>query len=311
MITTSGKILIADNDDLFRCTMAEVLEREGYVCACVAQTSSVLELIAQDQFDLLIADLELPGNTELELLFSLAEKAPQLPVLVVTAHPSLYTAIRAIQLRVVAYLPKPFEVKQLLAEVRDALARNRSTNRLLDLRNRWREWSSELRTNADMLPFGSEENEQLVESLVETSMRNLARCFADLQDLRLALRGEKSTAVSDPSTVVETRDGRHTQEPSQERQYLSLSAQGTDKRMGLPLELQDQLRQLSRREREVLRLLLENQRPQTIAETLYISPYTVRNHLRSIFDKLEVRSQTELFARLNQCASYLDVLKVV
>src|SRR5262245_7790161 len=74
----------------------------------------------------------------------------------------------------------------------------------------------------------------------------------------------------------------------------------------LPRALQAELQQLSRREREVLRLLLANHRPQTIAKKLFISLHTVRNHLRSIFEKLAVHSQTELLTRLGRHGTYSD-----
>lgn len=60
------------------------------------------------------------------------------------------------------------------------------------------------------------------------------------------------------------------------------------------------LRQLSAREREVLRLLLANRRVPQIATRLFISQHTVRTHLKSIFRKLDVHSQSELIERLGQ-----------
>ncbi|MBX3271217.1 MAG: DNA-binding response regulator [Sandaracinaceae bacterium] len=58
------------------------------------------------------------------------------------------------------------------------------------------------------------------------------------------------------------------------------------------------LEALSRREREVLELLLDHRRPPQIAKALCISPHTVRNHLKSIFQKLDVHSQAELLEKL-------------
>jgi DNA-binding CsgD family transcriptional regulator len=60
----------------------------------------------------------------------------------------------------------------------------------------------------------------------------------------------------------------------------------------------ERLASLSPRETEVLRHLLEGYRVNTIARRLFISQHTVRNHLKKIFAKLEVRSQTELMERL-------------
>ena len=79
----------------------------------------------------------------------------------------------------------------------------------------------------------------------------------------------------------------------------------------LPYNLQVELQQLTRREREVLRLLLTNHKPQSISKKLFISLHTVRNHLRSIFEKLAVHSQTELFTRFGRYMTYADLREVV
>jgi len=63
-------------------------------------------------------------------------------------------------------------------------------------------------------------------------------------------------------------------------------------------EVLQSLRLLSTREWEILRKLLSNQRVATISRALFISPNTVRNHLKSIFRKLEVHSQIELLEYL-------------
>lgn len=69
---------------------------------------------------------------------------------------------------------------------------------------------------------------------------------------------------------------------------------------GPATERLEALRQLSSREREVLRLLLANRRVPQIATRLFISQHTVRTHLKSIFRKLDVHSQSELIERLGQ-----------
>ena len=65
------------------------------------------------------------------------------------------------------------------------------------------------------------------------------------------------------------------------------------------------LRQLTRREREVLRLLLEGERVRAISGQLHISVHTVRNHVRSLFRKLEVGSQVELVRRFGRMRNLL------
>jgi len=79
----------------------------------------------------------------------------------------------------------------------------------------------------------------------------------------------------------------------------------------VPDTIRDGLRQLSRREWEILQLLLSNQRPQIIAKKLFVSLHTVRNHMRSIFTKLAVHSQTELLISLGRYDTYEDLREAV
>jgi len=85
---------------------------------------------------------------------------------------------------------------------------------------------------------------------------------------------------------------------------LSLTAghEATLAAAGAPSGVVEALASLSAREREVLRLFLTNHRVASIARTLFISPHTVRNHLKSIFRKFGVRSQVELLDLLRSAA---------
>ena len=72
--------------------------------------------------------------------------------------------------------------------------------------------------------------------------------------------------------------------------------------------LQDALEQLSPREQEILQHLYARYRVSTIAQMLYLSPHTVRNHLKSIYRKLRVKSQIDLVAQLVQGSLQVCVL---
>jgi DNA-binding CsgD family transcriptional regulator len=76
--------------------------------------------------------------------------------------------------------------------------------------------------------------------------------------------------------------------------------------------LQDALEQLSPREQEILQHLYARHRVSTIAQMLYLSPHTVRNHLKSIYQKLRVKSQVDLIVQLVQgsvqvCVLFLNI----
>ncbi|NNJ26510.1 Anaerobic nitric oxide reductase transcription regulator NorR [Planctomycetes bacterium LzC2] len=116
-----GRILIADDEPLFRTTTAKLLEQAGYECVCVADAHAAIEKLRAEQFDLVLSDLNMPGNLKLELLRDQQKHRRGVPIVVVTGVPSLPTAIDSIRLGITDYLLKPVKLEDLLASVRRAL----------------------------------------------------------------------------------------------------------------------------------------------------------------------------------------------
>jgi len=106
---------------------AELLRDEGFACDCATDGFQALKILSLHRHDLLIADLQMPGNTQFELFEQAAQIAPMMPMILVTGYPSLGSAIRAVELPVVAYLVKPFDFGDLLEYVRKANQRRHST----------------------------------------------------------------------------------------------------------------------------------------------------------------------------------------
>src|SRR5215470_6270559 len=92
-----ARILLADDEDTFRTSVAVLLRREGYVCDVAGNAEEVSDLLTKGQYDLLICDLRMPGNTDLELLRGLASGGSSLPIIAVTAYPSVATAVAAMR----------------------------------------------------------------------------------------------------------------------------------------------------------------------------------------------------------------------
>jgi DNA-binding NarL/FixJ family response regulator len=128
-MTVASKLLLADDEETFRNSISVLLRREGYDCDVASTAGEAIELLTQHPYDLLITDLRMPGNTELELLKA---AAGSLPVIIVTAYPSVPTAIEALRFAVVDYLVKPFDFEELLRAVVRALE-TRKAQRLLEL----------------------------------------------------------------------------------------------------------------------------------------------------------------------------------
>ena len=109
-----GRILIADDEKTFLAAMAQLLCNEGFECDCAEDATEVLEKLSKKTYDLLIADIKMPGNSNLELIRQLSQTAPAVSIILVTGYPSQQTAIEAVQLPVAAYLVKPVDFPQLL-----------------------------------------------------------------------------------------------------------------------------------------------------------------------------------------------------
>ena len=101
------RILIADDEPLYLRTTAALLRKAGFECTCAADGEAALEALAREPFDLVLSDLNMPGNLKLELLQEGRRRWPQVPLIVITGAPSLPTAIESVRLGIADYLLKP------------------------------------------------------------------------------------------------------------------------------------------------------------------------------------------------------------
>lgn len=115
-------ILIADDEPLFLRTTAALLRKSGYRCICAPDGNAAIKALQREPIDLILSDLNMPGNLKLELLQVGREKWPDIPLIVITGVPSLPTAIESIRLGIADYLLKPVKYPDLLASVRRTLS---------------------------------------------------------------------------------------------------------------------------------------------------------------------------------------------
>jgi DNA-binding NtrC family response regulator len=116
------RILIADDEPLYLRTTGELLRKAGYECVCVADGVEASRRLREEPFDLVLSDLNMPGNHNLELLREHSGERPHAPLIVVTGAPTLPSAIESIRLGITDYLLKPVKYEDLLVCVRRALA---------------------------------------------------------------------------------------------------------------------------------------------------------------------------------------------
>lgn len=116
------RILIADDEPLYLRTTGQLLRKAGYACVCVPDGQQALEKLHNEPFDLILSDLNMPGNLKLELLQQGRTQWPHIPLIVITGVPSLPTAIESVRLGIADYLLKPVKYEDLLASVNRVLS---------------------------------------------------------------------------------------------------------------------------------------------------------------------------------------------
>lgn len=116
-----SQILVLEDDPDLRLMLSEVLSDEGYEVTTAAAGEEAIRLAAQQNFDLLVTDVRMPGVDGLEALRQVRNQQPNLGSLVVSGYTTEAETLRALQLNVGAYLKKPFSLSDLLQRVRQIL----------------------------------------------------------------------------------------------------------------------------------------------------------------------------------------------
>ena len=107
-------ILVAEDDKSVRLVVQQALARQGYAVQSSGTAAGLWKLIESGKGDVLITDVALPDGDALDLLPRIQERRPDLPVIVMSARSTLLTAVKAQQVGVFEYLPKPFELRSLI-----------------------------------------------------------------------------------------------------------------------------------------------------------------------------------------------------
>ncbi len=116
-----GSILVADDDTAIRTVLHQALARAGHVPRITGNASTLWRWASQGEGDLIITDVVMPDENAFDLLPRIKKIRPDLPVIVMSAQNTLLTAVTAAEHGVYEYLPKPFDLNELLAVVARAL----------------------------------------------------------------------------------------------------------------------------------------------------------------------------------------------
>ena len=119
--TEAPRVLVADDEESIRELLARTLALAEYDVETVGDARAALDRLRMADYDLLIADLRMPGMDGLLLVREARRLHPTMPVIIITGYSSEASAIEAVNLGVVGYLVKPFRVPQVLSAVARAL----------------------------------------------------------------------------------------------------------------------------------------------------------------------------------------------
>ena len=179
-----GRILFADDDAEIRNQLGKYLCKMGYECDFAASADEAAECLRTRSHDVLLSDVNMPGNRELELIANAPAIVAGLPVILLTGNPTVETAVRSVNLWVVAYLTKPPDFKELCGLLDAAVAGRRELSILNDSRQRLQNWEQEIGRIQRVLEHSAPTDRQAaMQSYVRLTLRNLVVGLIDLEHL--------------------------------------------------------------------------------------------------------------------------------
>ena len=118
----TSTILVADDDRGIRTVLTQALGRAGYDVRSTGNASTLWRWVADGEGDLVITDVVMPDENGLDLLPRIKKIRPELRIIVMSAQNTLLTAVKAAQRGAFEYMPKPFDIRELVSVVQRALA---------------------------------------------------------------------------------------------------------------------------------------------------------------------------------------------
>jgi DNA-binding NtrC family response regulator len=128
------RILIIDDEDAIRESLDTLLTLEGFSVNAAVDGPSGLELLSRSEYDLLLLDLALPGQSGIDLLPRIIEMQPNLPVIMITAYGTVGNVVDAIRAGAENFVQKPWDNEKLLADIRAAIGRHRAEEEVVQLK---------------------------------------------------------------------------------------------------------------------------------------------------------------------------------
>src|SRR5215469_14469584 len=131
---SNARILVIDDEAGIRESLEVLLTLEGYSVRTANDGEQGLRILELENFDLVLLDLALPGQSGLELLPQIKERQPELPVIMITAYGTVDNVVESVRAGAENFVQKPWDNEKLMADIRSAIARHRAEEENLQLK---------------------------------------------------------------------------------------------------------------------------------------------------------------------------------
>jgi two-component system nitrogen regulation response regulator GlnG len=128
----SNRVWVIDDDRSIRWVLEKAFEKAGLEVRSFPSAEGVIEALAKEQPDVVVSDIRMPGMDGLSLLSRINEAQPELPVIIMTAHSDLDSAVAAFHGGAFEYLPKPFDVDEAVEQVMRACRKSQGVRSAAD-----------------------------------------------------------------------------------------------------------------------------------------------------------------------------------
>jgi len=129
-------ILVVDDEAGVRSSLSGILADEGYAVSAVDSGEAALQALETSRPDLVLLDVWLPGQDGLEVLRRIRERDAELPVVVISGHGTIETAVKAVRLGAQDFVEKPLSLEKTVLAVKNALRQRRLESQLSELKQK-------------------------------------------------------------------------------------------------------------------------------------------------------------------------------
>src|SRR4030066_60352 len=124
-MTKQDTAWVIDDDQSIRWVLEKALQKAGIVVRSFDAATNVLDALKHAQPDVVLSDIRMPGGSGLELLEAIGSQVPDVPVIIMTAHSDLESAVASYRGGAFEYLPKPFDMDEAVRLARRAIEHRR------------------------------------------------------------------------------------------------------------------------------------------------------------------------------------------